>query len=336
MPFTLAQYAQLERDELKKGIMLELLRHSPLMNFVPFEDVDALNVKAMRWERLPSGGTWRPVNGSYPEIDLGQVGEVWESVYGFGGEFKFDKIFDHMKNYIEDPKVAHLRAFLKSRAMDWNNAFINGDIGTNPDAFDGIKKRVAAMDSRQTIWFAANGGAPYDPTADGKAARTFFRKLNAAIKRCNGGKASLILANEAVIEGMEAVAYLLQAQGNYFDVTKDMLGRTFTTYKDIPIVDPGLLQDQTTEIITNTEVAGDGGADSTSIYVVSIDRDEGLHGIQATSPEAYDPLKGAEMESKPATMLRIDWWNGIATFGRRCIVRLRNLEAPSDWTEAVS
>lgn len=336
MAFTLAQYAQLEKDALKKGIMLELLREAPLMNYMPFENVDSLNVKAMRWERLPSGGSWRAVNGSYSEIDFGQVGEVWESVYGFGGDFKFDKVFDSMKNYIEDPKVAHLKAHLKSRAIDWNNAVINGDIAINPNAFDGIKKRVAAMDSRQTIWFAANGSAPFDPTADADNARLFFRKINAAIRRCNGGKVSAILCNEAVIEGMEAVAYMLQGQGNYFDTTKDMLGRSFTTYKGIPLLDMGLMQDQTTEIISNTEVAGDGGADSTSMYFVSFDRDTGLHGIQLTAPDAYDPLKGAEMEDKPATMLRVDWWNGIATFGRRCIVRARNLEAPSDWTEAVS
>ena len=336
MAFTLAQYAQLERDEFKKGIMLKLIREAPLLNFLPFENVDSLNVKAMYWERLPSGGSWRAVNGSYEEIDFGQTGEVHESVYGFGGDMKFDKVFDSMKNYIEDPKAAHLKAYLKSRAIDWNNAVINGDIGTNPNAFDGLKKRVAAMDSRQTVWFAADGSAPYDPTTNGAAARTFFRKLNGAIRRCNGGKVSAILCNEAVIEGMEAVAYLMQAQGNYFDVTKDLLGRTFTTYRGIPLVDMGLLQDQATDIIGNTEVAGDGGADSTSLYFVSFGRDEGLHGIQLTSPNAYDPLKGAEMEDKPATMLRTDWWNGLATFGRRCIVRARNLEAPSDWTEAVS
>jgi hypothetical protein len=117
----------------------------------------------------------------------------------------------------------------------------------------------------------------------------------------------------------------------FLDVTKDSFDRNIMTYKGARCVDVGLKVDQSTEIITDTETAGDAGADATSIYAVSFDEQQGVRGIQLANIEVYDPLNGGEMEATPQKKIRIEWWCGLTTFGSHGIVRGRNVEGASQW-----
>jgi len=332
---TLAQLMQVTKDPMKKYIGMQLLRESKLLNILPFENVSGLNVKAYWWKKLPTGAGFRSMNEGYDSYEDGQLGDGNESVYGFGGDVTYDGILEQIKDVIGDPVRMQVDARLQSMAITWNNHFINGDVATEPKGFNGLKKRVAAMDTRQTIWAAGSSAAPMDPTGSAALARRWFNMFNKAIRYTNQGNVSAILMNENMQIGVGIILSYIQGVGNYLAVTKDQYGREEVSYKGIPFVDPGLMQDQTTEIIPETEVAGDGGTDSTSIYFCSFNTKDGVYGIQLNQFKAYDPLNGGEMESKPAKLRRIDWWNGIASFGRHGITRIRNIERLADWTEGV-
>jgi hypothetical protein len=332
MGITLAQLAQVEKDPMTKFMALKILRDSKIMSFLPFENINTLRVGASWWETLPTGGTWRSLNEGYSSYEDGQLGEGQEALYGFGGDITFDRLLEKLGNTIKDPIQLQIEGRLKSMTIDWNNAFINGDPAVDPKQFTGIKKRVANLPTRQTVWFAASNAAPLDPTASNANARKFFDKLDEAWLYCNGGSVNMIVCNESMKLGFGRVHRYIQSTGSYLDTTKDTLGREFLTWKGVPLVDPGLLKNMSTEIILNTEVAGDGGADSTSLYFVSLNTDDGLYGIQIEPLRVYDPLNGGEMEDKPSKLRRVDWWNGLAMFGRYCIVRARNIEQPADWT----
>jgi len=330
---TLAQLAQVEVDPAKKWIMLNILRECKVMSRLPFENVSSLQVRAAFWETLPTGGTWRSVNEGYTSAEDGQIGDAWEALYGFGGDITFDTVMEKVGNVIKDPVQLQMEGKLKSMSMDWNYAFINGDQAVDPKQFNGLKKRVASLPSRQTVYAAGSTAAPVDPTASAALARGFINNINMAWRYCNAGNVNMILCNEDFIVGFSRVLALMQSGGNYLSVTKDEYGREEVSYRGVPFVDMGLKKDMSTEVISNAETAGDGGADSMSVYFVSVNTQDGLYGIQLNSFNAYDPLNGGEMESKPSKMRRVDWWNGLATFGRYGIVRLRNIERLADWTE---
>lgn len=329
---TLAQLAQVEKDPMAKFMELKILRDSKVMSFLPFENINTLRVGASWWETLPTGGTWRSLNEGYSSYEDGQLGEGQEALFGFGGDITFDRLLEKLGNTIKDPIQLQIEGRLKSMTIDWNNTFINGDPATNVKQFTGLKKRVANLPTRQTVYFAGSTSAPLDPTNSAANARAFFDKLDEMWTYCNAGMIDLIVCNEAVKLGFGRVHRYMQSAGAYLDTTKDVIGREFLTWKGKPLIDMGLLKDASTEIITNTEVAGDAGADSTSVYFVSLNTDDGLYGIQIEPLKVYDPLAGGEMESKPSKLRRVDWWNGLANFGRYCIVRGRNLAAPSSWT----
>lgn len=331
MAYTLAQLAKIETSPLRKGIIMNILRDARVMELLPFENVSSLSNIAIRWKTLPTGGAFRKVGGSYTEATNGDVEQVWESVYGFGTELKFDRVFDKVQNTIVDPKVQQTQMKLKALALDFNNYFINGDHATDVDGFEGLKKRVASMPTRQTISMGSSDST--NPTASAAAARLFLDKWEEAWYKCNQGNVRGIFLNEAMYYGFGRVLRYLQiAAGNLLDVTKDSFDRQVLTYRGSPFIDMGWKKDQSTEIIPVNEVALDAGADSTSVYFADFSIEQGITGIQLSPMETYDPNKGGEMSAQPATQLRMEWWCGLANFGSYGFTRLKNIKDPAAWS----
>lgn len=332
MAMTLAQMAQVEQTPFKKYVILNLLRRVRLMELLPFVNVDSLTSVAVRWRSLPTGVAFRAINGSYTEATDGQTDQVWESVYGMGGEVKFDRVFDKIKNTIKDPKRIQIDMKLEVIARTFNDYLLNGDHATDADGFEGLKKRVASMPTRQSVYFAGSSSAALDVTASVANARTFFDKWEEMSYKCNAGQVGAFLLNENMYWGMgRAARYMASAAYNWLDTTKDSFDRDIVTYKGTRLVDVGLKRDLTTDIITDTETAGDAGADATSVYGVSLGEEDGIVGIQlAPGLETYDPTPG-ELQTAPAKLTRFEWWLGLAGFGSYHIVRGRNVEGASNW-----
>jgi hypothetical protein len=328
--FNLAQAAKLEESPIKKGVMMNLLRNARLMEVMPFQNVDSLQNIAVRWKTLPTvefryiNGSWTPNNGDFEQVA--------ESVYAMGGEIQMDRIFDKVRNsFISDPRTNLILQKTEAQALNFNDYVVNGDHGTDPLGFEGLKKRVASMPARQSVDMSSDTSV-HDPTANAAASRRYLDKFQEAHYRANRGNVNAILLNEGQYLGLERVLRNLQLSGNFLDVTKDSFEREFYTYRGAPLIDVGLKADQTTEIITDTEDPGDGGDDGTSIYFVSFDAEKGLTGIQVGPPEAYDPNNGGELETAPAKLFRMEWWVGLANFGSHGFTRLHSIEAAASWT----
>lgn len=329
--YTLAQLAKVETDRMRKGVMMNILRDAKVMELLPFENVDSLTSQALRVRTLGTGGAFRKIGGSYTEATDADVEAVWESVYGFGGEIKFDKVFGLIKNTIVDPKVFQTQMKLKAMALQWNDYFINGDHATDADGFVGLKVRVAGMPSRQSI--AIGDSDSLDVTASVANARKLIDTFDQAMHYCNGGNCNAIFLNEGLYLGFaRALRYVQASGGNLLSTTKDSFDREIVTYKGVPMIDMGLKKDQSTQIITDTETALDAASDATSAYFASFNIEQGVVGIQLNKLEAYDPNGGKELATAPATMLRVDWWNGLAGFGSYGVVRVSNIKAASSWT----
>ena len=334
MAYTLAQLAKLEKKSyLKKGIIMNMLRDSKFLEWLPWQGVDSLQSYGLRVRTLGTSGAFRKINGSYTEATDGDVEEVWESVYGFGGEVKFDRVYDKIKNVIIDPKQQQLEMKLKAMTLTFNDYVINGDHATDADGFEGLKKRIAGMPSRQTV--ALGDSAAYDPTAAAANGQYFLTKWEEAWYKCNKGQVNAIIMNESMYYGYARVLRFLNLSGGagLLDTTKDSHDRTIVTYRGAPFVDIGLKKDQSTEIITNTETSLAAGSDTTSVYFASFGIENGgLGGIQLSDMEVYDPNNGAEMSTAPATQVRIEWWHGLCNLESYGLTRLYNLENPAAWT----
>lgn len=331
MAVTLAHVAKLENNPLRKGIILNLVRETPILGLVPFENVNSLSNVAVRWTNLPTVA-FRRVNSGYTANE-GDVEQVYESVYGFGGDIEIDRVFKKITgSMIQDPKTLQVAMKTKAMAIKFADYFVNGDHAVDPDGFEGLKKRISNMPSRQSVRASATTDI-LDPTASVANARLFFDKWEEAYYKCNNGNVNAILANEGLRWGLGRVLrYLGASGGTLLDTTKDEFEREILSYKGAPIHDAGLKADQVTEIISATETAEDSGTDATSAYMVSWDMEQGVTGIQLSDIEVYDPLNGAEQSNKPTNLVRVEWWCGLAGFGSYGFTRLHNIETPASWT----
>ena len=329
---TLVQLASLETEPLRKAVLVNLIREVPIFNYIPFTSISSLRAVGVRWSKLPTGGTWRQLNGSYSSGEEGTVENVEESLFGFGGEITFDRVIEKTNNYVTDPIRLQIEMKLKVLAYQYKDAFINGDHASDVNSIEGLKKRISNLPSRQYVRADGTGAsAALDPLASVANARKWYDGLEKAFKRCNDGMVDLMLANEETYLGFGRIFRYMQSGGSYLSTTTDVLGREFVTFKGKPIMDMGLKYDQSTEIIGNSETADDGGTDATSIYFASFDEMQGLSGVEVEPLQIYDPLNGAESPSAPQKMRRIDWWNGLFMAGSYGLVRYTNFESATNW-----
>jgi len=330
MAVTLAHVSKLESDVLKKMIYQNMLRKAPMLNYVPFENVNSLRSVAIRWTNLPSVA-FRRINGDYSTSE-GDIDQVYESVYGFGGKIRVDRVFKKIGgSLIKDPEQLQIEMMSEAMAIKFNDYFVNGDHASDPDGFEGIKKRISNMPSRQTVQLGAASADAHDPTASTANARAFLDKWEEAYYKADGGNVSLILCNEGVKWGLGKVLRYLGIAGysSQLDVTKDQFDREFPTYKGATIVDAGLLADQSTEIITNTEAdAAANSSDTTSVYFIPFNDENGIVGIQLSEMETFP----GEKDQATSDVTTVEWWAGLAGFGSYGPTRLWNLEAPASWT----
>ena len=331
MAVTLAHVAKLEDKPLRKGIIMNLLREGPILEYLPFENVNALTNVAVRWTSLPSVA-FRRINTGYTRSE-GDVEQVYEAVYGFGGEIELDRVFDKVTgSMIKDPRQLQIEMKTKAMALKFNEYFIKGDHAVDADGFEGLKKRIANGASRQLIRASATTDI-LDPTASTANARRFIDKWEEAMYSANGGDINVILCNEKMKWGLGRVLrYAGISGGQWLDTTTDSFDREILTYKGAPILDMGLESDQTTEVIPLNETADDAGADATSVYFVPFNDEHGITGIQLSEMEVYDPLEGGERETMPSKLVRVEWWVGLAGFGSYGPTRLYNIETPASWT----
>lgn len=308
---------------INKAFIADLLRFSPVMGEIPFTSVPGMQVSAIRWQTLPSGA-FRTIGGGYTE-GTGTTENLEETLYALGGDVKVDRLLTKATNVYEDPLVTQMKMKAKAIAFEFNRCFVAGSHAINADEFEGLTVRVSNEPTRMTLHLDASGAGTGDSLkvlASTANTNTFVDALAQADKYVEG--ATHCFMNEDTYLKIEAALRRTTAP-SLLSTAKDSFDREILSYRGIKFIDVGLQRDKSTEIIVSTEDPGDGGNDATSIYVVRIDSDDGLHGIQleGTSPEPYDPLAGGELESGPQYLRRIDWAIGLMNVSNYAIARIR-------------
>lgn len=326
---TMAHIAKLETDPLKKMILMNIQRFGKILEYVPFQEVQGLRQGILRWTNLPDVA-FRAINSEY-STSSGDVEQVYDNVYVFGGEIELDRIYDKIKgSLVQDPEKLQLDMMSKSMAYHWNDNFVNGNHGTDVNSFNGLSVRIDNGPSSQKVNVTTATGTALDPTGSAGNARLFLDRWEEAMYKANDGDIDLILCNRGLKWGLGRVLRFAGISGGpLLDVTKDQFDREVLTYKGAPLIDAGLKKDQSTEIITDTETAGDGGSDATSAYFIPFNEEQGVTGIQLSGGmEIYDGRK----DKSNAKVKTIEWVAGLAGYGSYGPVRLWNIEAPGSWT----
>lgn len=343
---TLNEMAKVAKTPMAKAIILNLLRQSPLLRFIPVKTVSILETKGVRWSQLPNAGT-RKIGGSWTP-STGTTEETKETLFVYGGEFGIDRILT-LVDSIENPLKTQVKMKIAATAARFNYDFIANDHTVDPDGFEGLSKRVSNKPARMTINLETAGDTlkVYSSAA---TLNTFLDALHALLHRlgASGGENFkdvniALFMNEAVKLAIQSV----YRRSGLLSTQTDAYGRTWDTFGPAKLIDVGLKGDQSTEIITSTETAGDAGADSTSIYgvrfgavpvsdasgKVTMMEDDGVKLLQlaGTELDMYDPYNGGEspIGSAPAKGMRLEWAIGLEDLGSYSVARLKGFTMSS-------
>jgi hypothetical protein len=297
---TLLEAAKLTQDPLKKGVIEIFPQTSPVLERLPFFDVNGLAYKYNMEETLPGIG-FRGINESYDE-STGVVNPQVEPLFIGGGLSEVDRVL--VKGQGQDIRAIYDAMKAKAFALEYTKKFFKGDNASNPKEFDGLEKRLS-------------GDQVIDADSSGGYALT-LAKLDELIDAVQGGP-DVLFMHKILRRKVNA---LMRAAGQATETVSDAFGRQINAYAGIPIA--VIEQDKDgADILGFTEDALDSGTDATSIYAVKFGAAQYVSGLQNGAMEVVD-------KGNPAGSVHyvtdIEWVCSMGVFHPKAAARLRGIK----------
>lgn len=325
MALTLAEFSVAVEDKSVGAFIQDVLYGDgqPNAQFfmdIPFETTNAISKQVKKWAALPTPG-FRLINEPF-SVSTGKIEEQSEAVVDLGSMVDVDIMYMKDTRSTPDPMAWNMEMHGVSIKVTFLDKFVNGDIITDVKSFNGIKRRLEAISTRQNISVGTNG---LQINASQANRQEFIRYMNRAISLLPGAEWAIMNRDT-----YQAVRHVLIIEGK-LDTTKDAFDRDIPVWGGVKLFDigptlTGLFDDTVSGglIIPNDEVEGT-SSDCTSIYFGKWGPTQ-LQGIQE-HPMEITPEKILEDGVTVRKVIR--WPVGLEMAGRFPLVRLRGLRVPT-------
>jgi hypothetical protein len=302
MALTLAESAKLSQNDLQRGVIQTFLEESPVLNRIPLLPING-NAYSYNEEAALPGVEFRAVNAGYAE-STGTVNQKSETLTILGGDADVDQFIIQTRGNLNDQRGVQTRMKVKAMTFAFQNAFINGDVAVDANAFDGLKKRLVGGQ----VLDAGTNGLPILGSTPADQ-HSFLDKLDALIAAVQGGAPDALYMNAMVLAKIKSSARRL----GFADTTRDNFGNTITSYNGVPMLDIGTKADGSL-IIPQTETQGTSSIAS-SIYAVRYGQAEGDRAVTGLTNGGVKVKDLGELSEKPVVRTRIEFYVGLALFG---------------------
>jgi hypothetical protein len=297
MAITLTEAAKLSNDVLRAGVIDTVANESPTLQLLPFEPV------------VGNGLTYNRLNVA-PSAAFYDVGDTWvEGTPTFtqktaklsilGGDADVDNFLAATRSNIQDLRAEVTSQKAKAVGRLYVDTFINGDVTSDPNEFDGIAR---LCDAGQKVSMGANGGTL---TTD---------KLDELLDKLRGGPPTALHMSRRSRRKLVSLAH---TQGFRLESDRESFGMWITYYNGIPIV--------ADDYISDAETVGT-SSDCSTIYAYRLAGD-GLSGLaneqvpgDASSIIHVDNV--SELETKDASRVRVKMYAGLALFNLYALAAL--------------
>lgn len=298
MSLTLLEAAKLVQDPLQRGVIEIFPRTSPVLERLPFFDVNGQAYKYNQEKTLP-GIAFRGINESYTE-STGVVNPAVEALFVMGGISPVDRALVKTQGNVNNLRATYDAMKAKAAALTYTLKFFKGDNASNPKEFDGLEKRLTG--DQKIAAGSTSGGDTL--TLD---------MLDILLDAVQGG-ADVLFMNKTL---RRKVSKLVRAAGQAQETVSDAFGRQLTAYAGVPI---GVVEEDKDGnlILPFTEDnPGGGAAASTSIYAVRFGVIEYVSGLQAGPMDVLDLGLNRTMYET-----LIEWICGLGVFHPKAAARL--------------
>lgn len=275
MPITLAQAQKLTQNKLSAQIINEF-RKDALLDMMIFDDCVALNGGSTlsyvynRLSTLPTAD-FRAINSEYIPQESA-TSQFTVNLKVFGGAFQIDRVIQNDVKGITNQVSFQLQNKIDAVKALFSDTFINGDSGTNANAFDGVDKAVTGSSTEKNTATAIDLSSSVNITTN---ANLFMDALDDMLADMNGTPDALYM-NRRLFAIMNGIA----RRSGYFSTSDvDAFGKPVTKYSGIPLKALGDKPGTANPIIPIEATEK-----TTSIYGVRF----GLDNLHAVSPLGSD------------------------------------------------
>jgi HK97 family phage major capsid protein len=293
MALTLTEAEKLSNDVLLQGVIETIIKDSPVLQMLPFIQIQGNGLTYARESTLPSiafydvGDTWAESTPTFAQVT--------STLKIMGGDADVDNYLRSTRSNINDLEAAVVEQKAKALRHTFEEYFVYGNSATSSKQFDGVRKLInTAAASAQLVAAGATGAT---------LTLTMVDELIDAVK---GGKPDLLLMSR---RSRRKIQNLARAAGNNLQVGQGVLGEQVQLYNGIPIgVSDWVLDTHTVAGSVETAVTG-----STCSAIYALRFGEGaLCGL--SSPEMLQVERVGQLETKDATRHRIKWYVSLALF----------------------
>lgn len=254
---TLSEYAKLENDMMKSGVMEHILTADALMPFLQFKSIEGNAFLYNRESTLPTtafhavGDTWANTEATYAQKTA--------TLQIVGTQSNLDRYAMQTRSSQNSQESVVLAGMAKSLARKIAQKVISGDSGTTSTEFEGLTS-LCITDTRHIMM--DNGSSP--TTVAGSETELTLDRLDEMIDSVMDGqqKPDVLIMNTTMRRKLSSLS---RATGSGVLMNSlDEFGRMVSRYDGIPIV--------LTNWITNAEqyenADGWGSSTATSIFAV--------------------------------------------------------------------
>ncbi len=291
MALTLAEGAKLSNDVLLEGVIETVINDSPVLQRLPFIEIVGNGLTYNR-ENVAATAAFFAVGDTWTE-DTPTFTQVTTALSILGGDADVDNYLARTRNNVQDLEAAVVPLKAKAVQQKFDDTFVNGDTGSDANAFDGLDVLCSAG---QTVSMGANG------------AQLTLARLDETIDKVRGGKPDMLLMSRRTRRELTALAR--SAGSGVVEQERDEFGRMVQFYDAVPI--------GVNDYISDAQTQGT-ASDASTIFALQFG--EGVV-VGLSGPGGLGVERVGSLETKDATRIRVKWYVSSALFNELKLARL--------------
>jgi len=299
MAIALSEAAKLSNDVLLQGVIETIIKESPILQMMPFIEINGNGLTYNREKTLPSA-EWKAVNADWTTSPTPDFDQLTATLAILGQNADVDNYIKQTRSNIQDIEAAVIELTAKAVRHEFETKFIYGCtsnyLGMTGDAnsINGLIKLIATGSASAQVIAAGATGATLT-----------LAMIDQLIDAVKGGKPDLLLMSKRSRRKINALA---RAAGSNLEVGTGKLGEFVQLYNGIPIGVSDFILDTHT-LVGSVETAVTGDYCST-IYALRF----GEGAICGATNGGIQVETLGTLESKDGTRTRIKWYVGLVDF----------------------
>jgi len=305
MALTLLESAKGTKDYLRQGVIKIIVETSPILQFIKMKTIQGNAYRYMIEAQLPNVA-FRAVNSTWTR-SAGVINPQAETLSIMGGEVTVDNFQVNTEGNIYNLKAKQYELFSRAMAINFSQTFFEGDTNIDPNAFDGLRRRITG---NQLVLAGANGASLQLDVLD-QSIDTVIGDAEGKFMFCNKTLRRNITTRARTLQGSVLV-----------DTQPDEFGRQQTAYAGVPIYVIERSDDAST-ILDFDETVGSSNV-TASLYICRFGNEDFVFGIQGQGGDLQVKDFG-EMETEPSHLGRAEWYVGLVVTHPRSAMRYYGL-----------